>query len=228
VTEFVAADVLASWAGGLAAAGAAVATWRVVGPGFLWLVAGTSALFGLPALVIETDVAAALAVAALVAASIVARRPRKSALALAVAAILFVVAGTGTGVARAVTAALFLGGVSAEMLLGHWYLVDPRLPRRALFRLDAAAGAGLLAEIVVLAVSGVFGWAEGDTILGVTFVTMAAATAVLLIAVWFALREPAYPAVMAATGLSYLAVLTAVGTSVVGRVVLEGAAAGGP
>jgi hypothetical protein len=110
------------------------------------------------------------------------------------------------------------------MLLGHWYLVDPRLPRRALFRLDAAAMVGLAAEVAVLAARGVFGWAEGDTILAVSFMAMAVATAVLLAAVWAALREPGYPAVMAATGLSYLAVLTAVGTSVVGRVVLEGVA----
>ena len=224
MTEFVAADVLAAWAGGLAAAAAAVAVWRIVGPGFLWLAAGTAALFGVPAVAIETSPLRIIGIVALVGAAATARRGPASAAPFGAAALAFVVSAMGSGVAAAVTAAVFLGGVTSEMLLGHWYLVDPRLPRQALFRLDLAALVGLVAEVAVLGALGVFGWASGDTILGVTFVVMAAASAVLLVAVWFSLREPAYPAVMAATGLSYLAMLTAVGTSVVGRIVLEGAA----
>jgi hypothetical protein len=88
-----------------------------------------------------------------------------------------------------------------------------------LFRLDAVAAIGLVAEVGFLIVEGVL---DGDdSVLVWAFVVMAVTTAVLLLAVWFSLKEPAYPAVMAATGLSYLAVLTALGTSVVGRVVLD-------
>ena len=36
-------------------------------------------------------------------------------------------------------------------------------------------------------------------------------------AVWLALKEPAYSAVMAATGLSYLAILTVIGSGIAGR-----------
>jgi hypothetical protein len=41
-----------------------------------------------------------------------------------------------------------------------------------------------------------------------------------------ALREPGYPAVMAATGLSYLAVLTTMATVVLGRVLVAGVSLG--
>jgi hypothetical protein len=39
-------------------------------------------------------------------------------------------------------------------------------------------------------------------------------------AVFFALRERGYSGVMAATGLSYLAVLTSIGSAVLGRALL--------
>lgn len=218
MTEFVAADVLAAWAGGLAAAAAVVALWGVVGPGFLWLAAVTSALFALPALLLDFGPAPAVGTAALAVAVVVARHPVRAASAFAIGAGGFVVAAMGSGVLGALSASVFLGGVTGEMMLGHWYLVDPRLPRWALFRLDGAAMIGLVAELAVLGGLGAFVWASGDQVIGWAFVVLAVATGVLLAAVWFSLKEPAYPAVMAATGLSYLALLTAVGTAVAGRI----------
>ena len=47
-------------------------------------------------------------------------------------------------------------------------------------------------------------------------------TGLLVAAVWFSLKEPAYSGVMAATGLSYLGVLTAFGVVVVGRLLIAG------
>ena len=38
--------ILITWAAGIAAGGALVAWWRVVGPGYLWLVAGVVAVIG--------------------------------------------------------------------------------------------------------------------------------------------------------------------------------------
>jgi hypothetical protein len=223
LTEFVAADVLAAWAGGLAGAAAIVALWRVVGPGFLWLAALTASLFGLPSLLLDFGAASAIGAAALVIAVAAARNPVLAAGAFAVAAGGFTVAAMGSGVLGALSAAVFLGGITGEMILGHWYLVDPRLPRWALFRLDGGAMFGLVAELAVLGGLGAFGWAAADQVIGWAFVGLAVATGVLLAAVWFSLKEPAYPAVMAATGLSYLAVLTAIGTSVAGRILAEAA-----
>jgi hypothetical protein len=42
----------------------------------------------------------------------------------------------------------------------------------------------------------------------------------LMVGVWFSLRVPSYTGVMAATGLSYLATLTALGAVVIGRAVI--------
>lgn len=223
MTEFVAEDILAAWAAGLAGAAAVVSVWRIVGPGFLWLAAFTAALFGLPALFIDIGAPAAVGALALLAAAVLARHPTRAAVAFGVACAGFLVAASGSGVLGAITAAIFLGGISSEMILGHWYLVDPRLPRWALFRLDTAAMVGLGAEVALISGLGVFQWASEDAILGWAFVVMAIATGTLLLAVRLSLKEIGYPAVMAATGLSYLAMLTAVGTSVVGRIVLEGA-----
>lgn len=53
--------------------------------------------------------------------------------------------------------------------------------------------------------------------LGWPFAALALLTGVLLLAVWSSLRQPSYSGVMAATGLSYLAVMTALGAVVTGR-----------
>lgn len=64
-----------------------------------------------------------------------------------------------------------------------------------------------------LAADAVFGWA---------YVALAVMTGLLMLGVWFSLKEPKYTGVMAATGLSYLGVLTAVGALVVGRLIAYG------
>ena len=77
----------------------------------------------------------------------------------------------------------------------------------------------MLADVgAVLAETG-FGWE--DQVLGWAMLVLAATTILLTVAVWFALNEPSYPGVMAATGLSYLAILTAIGAVVAGRALLD-------
>ena len=56
---------------------------------------------------------------------------------------------------------------------------------------------------------------------GLFWVACAVATIALVLVTRAALRERQYAAVMAATGLLYLAILTAFGTDVVARLVLE-------
>ncbi|MGZ0215867.1 MAG: hypothetical protein ACKVKP_07400 [Acidimicrobiales bacterium] len=57
--------------------------------------------------------------------------------------------------------------------------------------------------------------------LGWFWVACALSTLILTVVTRLALRERQYAAVMAATGLLYLAILTAFGTDIVGRLVLE-------
>jgi hypothetical protein len=108
------------------------------------------------------------------------------------------------------------------MLLGHWYLVDPRLPRQPLRRLALAAMAGIVADTVILAATVGLPWSPAETGVGWAFLVLSAVSALLVLGVFFALKEPAYSGVMAATGLSYLAVLTVIGSGVAGRSLVAG------
>ena len=210
--------ILLAWAAGLALVAGVVSLSRIVGPGFSWLTAGVSALVGLPAVFAEGEWWARAALLALVLGVLWARNK-------ALAGVVFLVAGTAylveailfSGALSAVTATLALGGVTGEMMLGHWYLVDPRLPRLALRNLALVGIGGLAAEAglqVALGV-GVTGGALAFWVLVVTSVA-------LMAAVVGALRYPAYSGVMAATGLSYLALLTTLGAVFVGRALVAG------
>jgi hypothetical protein len=128
---------------------------------------------------------------------------------------------------RMITGALFLGVVSDAMLLGHWYLVQPGLPRDAIKQLVIAIAVVWPFEVaaylwpvgMVQVLDGTFddGWGG---LLGWTWVVSALTTIVLAGVTWQALKERSYSAVMAATGLLYLAILTGFGTDLVARAVL--------
>ncbi len=198
-----------------------MAFWRIVGSGFNRLIAVVVLLVGIPATLIDPS-PASIAGASLAALGLVAaRRQEPTVLLLAGSSVAYLVAGFPGGAIAALTGGLLLGGVSGEMLLGHWYLVDPRLPRWALHRLDAAALAGAVLEAGQLVGRGALSWQASDTVLGWAFVALTLMTFVLLTGVWFALKEPRYSGVMAATGLSYLAIVTATGMSLLGRTIIE-------
>ncbi len=131
--------------------------------------------------------------------------------------------------ARLLAGAMLLGAVSDAMLLGHWYLVQPGLNRRYLSELVGWTGWTWLATVVLLFVpTGMVSVLGGDIddgwggLLGWFWVACAVATAVLVGATRAALRERQYAAVMAATGLLYLAILTGFGTDLVARALLVG------
>lgn len=215
--------VLFAWAGGVALAGAAVTIRKVVGPGFTWLAAATAVLIGVwGALGGEAVTAVAVATTA-VGGALVSSNRNLSGILMAVGAGLFAIqAMEYGGPVLAVTAVMALGGITAEMLLGHWYLVDPTLSRLVLRILAIAGAIGIVLDSVMVAVL-----LDGpSTGLGqAIFWVLAVTTLGLMLAVLGALRYPAYSGVMAATGLSYLAVLTGLAVVFMGRVM---AAGGGP
>ncbi len=129
--------------------------------------------------------------------------------------------------ARLVVGAVFLGAVSDAMLLGHWYLVQPGMPRKLLNQLTNVLLVVWPIEVLVMLLptgmvsvwTGAIddGW---NGVLGWFWLACASLTGVLA---WFtraALRERSYSAVMAATGLSYLAILTGFGTDLIARALL--------
>jgi hypothetical protein len=130
-------------------------------------------------------------------------------------------------VVRVVVGAAFLGSITDAMLLGHWYLVQPGLARGPLLELVRWTGLLWPFEIAALLVpTGMVSVLNGtiddgyNGILGWMWVTCAITTIGLVFVTRAALRERQYSAVMAATGLLYLAILTAFGTDLVARALL--------
>ncbi|MCU1462858.1 MAG: hypothetical protein JWO37_2933 [Acidimicrobiales bacterium] len=130
-------------------------------------------------------------------------------------------------VARTLVGAGFLGAVSDAMLLGHWYLVQPGLGRAPLHELVNWVAAMWPLEVAVLLwPTGMWQVLDGTVddkwqgTLGWFWLACAVTTIALAFVTKAALRERAYSAVMAATGLLYLAILTAFGTDLVARAVL--------
>lgn len=128
---------------------------------------------------------------------------------------------------RLLVGAAFLGAITDAMLLGHWYLVQPGLRRDPLREVVAWTAALWPAEVAVFVwptgVVQVFTGAVDDGyggLLGWVWLVCAVTTIALIGLTWLALRERAYSAVMAATGLLYLGILTAFGMDLVPRAVL--------
>ena len=218
--------MLAAWCAGIAAIAALVTRWAIVGPGFTWLATGVALLVGSIAALTASSAASWTGCALLALAFAAGRRRWIAVILCLAAAVVMLVAGSSDETPVLVlTAAVALGGVTGEMLLGHWYLVDPRLPRAALRKLCLVGlvGAGLdPAAAVILGALG----SGADTVVVVGWVLLVLTTIALMAAVWSALGERGYPAVMAATGLSYLAVLTVIGVVVLGRVLVTGETGG--
>jgi hypothetical protein len=192
----------------------------VVGPGFGWLAGSVVVLFGGTGWTVGGGWAAGLGTGAALVALALARRPRLAAGALVVAGACYAAAAVPDGgFLGTMSGALLLGGVTSEMLLGHWFLIDPTLPRWALKRLAAIGAVGVVADAMVVGIDA--GADVSGEVAGWAFLVLAITTLVLMAAVWFALNEPSYPGVMAATGLSYLAILTAIGGAVAGRALVD-------
>ncbi|HVR32062.1 MAG TPA: hypothetical protein VMS74_05060 [Acidimicrobiia bacterium] len=206
--------LLSMWAAGLAACAALVAWWKVSRTGYLWLAAAVVVLVGLAAGL--ADGVAAVGIGLAVLGGLAAKRPPLAGAAFAASAVAFLVVGLERDSLLPVLAgSAALGGITAEMLLGHWYLVDPKLPRWALRRLDVIGGLGVVAEIAVAVASGSL--RSPATLLGLAYLMLAALTLLLTVGVWYSLKEKGYEGVMAATGLSYLATLTVLGTTFLAR-----------
>ncbi len=131
-------------------------------------------------------------------------------------------------VARLLVGAAFLGAVSDAMLLGHWYLVQPGLARGPLIELVWWTGLIWPLELAVLLwPTGMISVLNGSIddgyngLLGWFWVASTLGTLILVLTARAALRERQYAAVMAATGLLYLAILTAFSMDLVARAILS-------
>ncbi len=129
--------------------------------------------------------------------------------------------------ARTLVGAAFIGAISDAMLLGHWYLTQPGLPRRLLNEMVSALKWLWPAEVfVMLLPTGMIAVLNGTVddgwggMLGWMWLMCSITTIILIFVTQAALKERAYSAVMAATGLLYLAILTGFGMDIVPRAIL--------
>jgi hypothetical protein len=134
----------------------------------------------------------------------------------------------GLAVARFLVGAAFMGAVTDAMLLGHWYLVQPGLARGPLLELVKWTGWLWVPEVVLLLVPvGMVSVINGtiddsyNGLLAWFWIACAVTTGGLIVVTRMALKERYYSAVMSATGLLYLAILTAFGTDLVARALLS-------
>jgi hypothetical protein len=157
----------------------------------------------------------------------IARWPR-SALAMGVAGVgmaslvtLAVAGGTRSGALFAgqlITASLALGAVTAAMLLGHWYLVTPKLsptPLRRMMRLGIAA---LAAKAIVTAVS--LATLGGDPLAGdlgwLTALRLAAGIGLPIAITVLAVLASRSASLQASTGLLYVGLALVIAGSIAG------------
>lgn len=136
---------------------------------------------------------------------------------------------TAVAVAGLVAGTLLLGGVSNGMLLGHWYLNQPGLETWALDRVTTATLAGVSISLgtAIAAAPRVAGAATEGAVLGlpgfgasfglVFFAIWIALLGFTGVVVWMAKRCIASRSIQSATGLYYVAVLTAGVAEFLGR-----------
>ena len=255
--ELDAATFLLQWAVGGMAGGWFTTRRREVGVGYGWLlraIFGSLAVAG-AVIGLSTDggaatrmrdaaaVAVSVAIVVALIVSVVKRKadgdrafdPRLDLVPAVIGLVALVAAGVDAGgndlvaTLRIVVGAAFLGFVTDAMLLGHWYLVQPGLPRRHINEIVAAFLVIWPFEVLVMLLpTGMFSVFTGSVDdgwggqLGWFWAACAVTTGVLTVVTQRALKERSYSAVMAATGLMYLAILTAFGTDLVARAVLQG------
>ncbi|MFN8103765.1 MAG: hypothetical protein U0U69_04825 [Acidimicrobiia bacterium] len=225
--------VLAQWGAGMIAIVFVVNRWKVTSPGYAWLVDACAAALALfawaaggrsePALVLT---AGAAALAIVFSAVKLRGAPQAVAEAVGAAAGMWVCArlaytGADPGwiaAVRALAGAAFLGAVTDAMILGHWYLIDPKLPKVAIRRLNVVAAGTLVAFGLTLVVppDSVLTAFGSATLMALGWVATSLFCGILVFLVGRALREDGYAAVMSATGLLYVATMVAVGVVVTG------------
>jgi hypothetical protein len=201
--------VLAFWASGLGIGTAVVYFWKVARPAFVRLGAGISSVLGLGAALLGLGPLAWVGVGLAISAAF----SRLGTLLAAASALWLVASANQLGWLSALIGTACLGGISAEMLLGHWFLVDPKLPRWPLRRLALAGIAGAALEGVRVSTLDTSSLLASTPVL----VGLAATAVLLMVGVLLSLRVKSYTGVMAATGLSYLATLTAIAVVIISR-----------
>jgi len=120
--------------------------------------------------------------------------------------------------AQLLLAGLTLGAVNAAMLLGHWYLVTPKLSPAPLRRMMWLALGGLVGQGVLFAVAvlTVPGDAIGGPMTPITWLRLGAGTGLPIVATVLALLATRAASLQASTGLLYIGLALVMAGSIAG------------
>lgn len=196
-----------SWVAGTAGASAALA-WVPVGKSGLRLLLAAVVGAGAVGMALTGGETEAVVVAlGLVWVVVTLRRPRWGMGGWVTAAAGGVAAGSGHWLALAGDA-LLLGSITAGLCLGHWFLVDPHLPRGPMRALawSALAGLGIVAAVTATA-TGRNTAGLGEVAVPIAVVA-GVVSALALAAVPLSLAVPTYKGVQSATGLFYVSTMS--------------------
>jgi len=196
----------AAWVAGTAGASALLAWAAVGGIGLRLLLAAVVGAGGATLAVIGSGTGASIVVAGLAAVVLTVRRPRWGVPGWLVCVAGGVVAADGPGMAL-VGDAVLLGSITAGLCLGHWFLVDPHLPRKPMRLLAWSALIGLGVVAAVTAMTGKGMPAIGEVAVPIAVVS-GIVSAVALAAVPFSLGVPTYKGVQSTTGLFYVSTMS--------------------
>ncbi|MGH2351066.1 MAG: hypothetical protein ACRDJN_05570 [Chloroflexota bacterium] len=116
--------------------------------------------------------------------------------------------------------ALALGTVWSGMMLGHWYLVTPRLAPRPLLRLTAALATVLLAQLLLAggqALAGVAAAALAASLSWLFWLRVGVGVAFPLVLSFLVWRTARVRSMMSATGLLYIALGAVLAGEIIAR-----------
>ena len=113
---------------------------------------------------------------------------------------------------------LLVSSVFSSMMIGHWFLVDPTIERIGMKNISKFSSvlSFLLAFLVFLDIyqsSSMFFISVSDNLLNNVLIFLYLSSALLSFGSFKSLQEKSYTGVMASTGLSYLALIVALGAS---------------
>lgn len=142
----------------------------------------------------------------------------------------FGIAGALMYTLTSIASSLVLGLASGAMLFGHWYLIDPNLPVDYLRSFVRLLGAALVADLIAIGLAiamlmiGNAGHAAIRSLLESHLVLLGSRIVLgpiaTLVLVWMCWQTLKVPQTMAATGLLYIAVMSALVGEMLGRFIM--------
>lgn len=117
-------------------------------------------------------------------------------------------------------AALVGGAVSLGLVLGHWYLVDPRMPVRPIRRLVGLLLAALLLQLAVVAASGYLSHAPASSFVLGFWMRLLVGVLFPLVLAWMTWKACEIRALQSATGLLYIATALVIAGEIISKAIL--------